>query len=400
MKSFEEIRVDSLAVCQLLYTGRELRSSNVKWSSSTFTRWIGGRRTPSNQTISYDTLRPTPEWVKQMESTSAMMACGMREAAKYLGVDDVHISVGIEDRRRRYCNTESTRCDHDESWYDIMCSNEQRNEFVTDGTGNAQEVLALLLSCLTELDQRKRDSEIVHEIPNTCKSLVLAPTVAAVLFHELVGHGIEECGEELLGRRIGPPSLNVAAANPKRRCHDDEGIEPRRTEFVKEGVVVAGVADRESAPVKRIAPTGTARSASHGKGAKARCTYLEIGEGPIASKHLNEVVEQGLWCTGVLGAHFSGGVANVQVSEARIIESGRIGKRVGRFRFSASLSSLASKLTVICNDAQRGRAARCTKHSESVPTVNTAPTVLLQDVPIISDSCSSCLRRRSYPTLP
>ncbi|MBI3723305.1 TldD/PmbA family protein, partial [bacterium] len=108
-------------------------------------------------------------------------------------------------------------------------------------------------------------------------TVIANPTLAGVFVHEAFGHLSEadfafenEDVQKMmrLGRRFGRSHLNIADSGvedpggdlPGTHRFDDEGVPMKRTQLVKEGVLVGRLHSRETAAKLKEDPTGSARA--------------------------------------------------------------------------------------------------------------------------------------------
>ncbi|MGA2383101.1 MAG: TldD/PmbA family protein [Gemmatimonadales bacterium] len=125
--------------------------------------------------------------------------------------------------------------------------------------------------------------------------VVLDPRLAGVFVHEAFGHLSEadfvyenpQAREMMtLGRRFGSDIVNIgddgsAAGLRGTLPYDDEGTPTRRTELIRNGILVGRLHSRETAAAMGEKPTGNARSISfrHPPIVRMTNTYIEGGSG-------------------------------------------------------------------------------------------------------------------------
>ncbi|MDX0698050.1 metallopeptidase TldD-related protein [Sinorhizobium meliloti] len=208
--------------------------------------------------------------------------------------------------------------------------------------------------------------------------ILLSPTAAGVMFHEIFGHGSEEAWFGAAnGMRAGPHSLSVTARYPGG-SHDDEGVRSNTVILVKDGALANKVRDRcTSGP--HGCPSGLAQVGPHRGTPRARCTHLEVGGGSGSPEALCSAIQGGLQTDDVRLAQIVNGVAVLQLGRARRIETGHLSEPIAPFVIVVSLVSLWEKIAAL-STAMQSRYGYCVKFDDPLLSVIKAPATLLDNV--------------------
>ena len=295
--------------------------------------------------------------------------------------------ITIEKRQRYYQNNEGIKQDLVTTWCSITLAqkNLEHIETVTDGISCIEGVNQIIESCLNELNKRsdlifaqKGKSQLFKK-----ENLVLSPTVAAVLFHELIGHGSEEIDLWTSSfPLVGPKYMQILSKHPNQNGFDDEGVPISEVQLVNNGYMVKFPIDREQVSKNGGYPSGLCQAATHGRSPRVRCTHLKVFGGQTDPEYLIANVNKGIFCFATSGAEFHQGFTVVRVKGARRIENGELGTVVSPFIFIINLPELQYHLTELANDSRIGRSAHCVKYGEAIPTQTQAPSTLLTDIPV------------------
>ncbi len=298
--------------------------------------------------------------------------------------DGLRAVVTVEARRRHYNNSEGTVEERTTLWVDVLVGREGGDRTVNDGTPRLRAVPGILRNAAGMVRETSggagrplRDVGVGH-----AADLLLAPTPAAVLFHELVGHAAEEAVAWKPGRVLGPPHLQVEAYLPRGDPVDAEGVPGARVVLVDGGRAAPAPLDRATALTRSSEPSGLSQAGTHRGVPRVRCSALEVEGGADDVEALRSAAPEVIHCTGVSGARYRNGTAVVDVSEARLLQRGRAGCRVTPFRFVVTLAELGERLTGVASTPRRARSGQCVKEGDPVPAPARVPTVLLADVPV------------------
>ncbi|HEY4028131.1 MAG TPA: TldD/PmbA family protein [Candidatus Dormibacteraeota bacterium] len=169
--------------------------------------------------------------------------------------------------------------------------------------------------------------------------VIFAPGWGGVLFHEACGHLLEadlaaRPGSAFggrLGQEIASPLLTLvddpslaAGAAPQR--FDDEGEPARPTVLVEDGRLAAYLTDRAWARRAGGSSNGHARRLGYAHPVLPRMSNTYVAPGPHGEDEIIRATRRGLLVETVLlgDTDFGSGSFRLRVSEARLVEDGRI----------------------------------------------------------------------------
>lgn len=211
-------------------------------------------------------------------------------------------------------------------------------------------------------------------------SLLLSPTVAAVLLHELLGHGAEEFLPAMEGMSLGSTDLNVTAFHPRRTSMDDLGMSSHPLRIVEHGVVLPQAMGRSRPALL----SGLAQAAWHSGPPLARCTHLGVGPGSGSEADVESLTD-GILCLESSGGELVGRTAYVGVSRARLVRDGAEIDSISPFTFKVSIDELSAKLLAVGSLVVRTRSGWCVKQGQPLVTESECPMLLLDEMSLLAD---------------
>lgn len=361
---YVEQRDDISRRCQLLsLDGRTRLSTEVVATRSTRSLDTGAP-THTTQRIA----QPAVDFGFDVPDLAAFAARLRRDSQ----TTSTEIVVTVQDALRRFRNSQGV----DFEWRSRWCEMTARVQIdgywaqVTDGTDEWQSAEERVGDVISALAARRSQSGLqkicVDEIAPT--EVALAPTVAAVVLHELLGHGSEEAW------RMPPDAVvNASTVHPRRTGFDDEGI-PIRMHAIGGSSSATVIADRGRSPLaSSLTPSGLAQAAIHGGPPHARCTHIEA----VPATPLVTAPYGAIYCDGIAGAEAANGTAIVLIDSAtRRARRGTL-QRVQPFYLFLTSKDLGSDRAFATGPAVLGRSARCVKFGQSLPTQTVAPPLLI-----------------------
>jgi predicted Zn-dependent protease len=382
---FSEQRIDGTAVIGMTQGHGRLYEAAPRVATSVFCRRSS---TAGGSIVSSRAFRAPNE-------TNWVVTRAHEESAQVRNILDrldaqalcITISLFIECSWREYRNSKG----NDETTHRVRTAftlehSDPRVGSLTDAATDIETLeqkLRLGLSSLSDYEEVIR-REGIRAPPKYPVRLLLAPSVAGILCHELFGHGAEE---NWFGFRpnaqFGPASLNIVAHLPVGRCQDDEGVAACDVPLVDSGRLRNAVRDRSTAS-EGVSPSGLAQVNSHHGTPRARCTHLRISSGSMPINQVLRAADFGLHCAHVRDAQVEGGVALLHVGRAQLIEGGRLGPAVAPFAIVTSLASFGAQLAAISTCAEMSREACCVKFDDPLPSEFQAPHFLMSDMPVLS----------------
>lgn len=350
-----------------------------------FQRYMDGSRRWHSQLVdrpgSWDIAEPEPTVINETAARFEELVRGF-DAPGELQALFTHSIL-----HRRYENTEAAYEDFIMGWANFYVEHQSENgcRVLRDGSVEREHLPALFdvaVALLADWDSEYR-AEMAGTLPPR-SNLLLEPSVSAVLFHELVGHASEEFAGSNVGVRVGPDDLSVTAIFPRSATLDDEGVPAIPKKIVAGGILVDDVFDRESAARSHErAPAGLAQAGPHAGPPRARCTHLICrSESESCHRVTAESLDRAVVCHATDGAEYVDGAGVINIEAATEWVGGTVSRAMPPFSFRMTVYDLHHHLVEIGADLGRGRAGDCLKGDQKLPTVNWAPTVLLDGVPL------------------
>jgi TldD protein len=222
--------------------------------------------------------------------------------------------------------------------------------------------------------------------------VIARPEITGLIAHEAFGHGVEAdmfvkgraLAKDYLGKPVASAIVDMYdGASGIEECgsflFDDEGTFATRTHIIKEGVLLAGISDLQSAMALGTSPTGNGRRQAFDHKAYARMTntYIQPGkdrfEDMIASvKHgyLLEKMNSGMEDPKNWGIQ-------LVLSLAREIRDGKLtGKVVAPVVCSGYVPRVLSDISMVSGDFELHGSGYCGKgHKEYVKVSSGGPCI-------------------------
>jgi TldD protein len=228
--------------------------------------------------------------------------------------------------------------------------------------------------------------------------VVLGPGWPGVLLHEAVGHGLEgdfnRKGTSAFSNRIGEQVASslctivddgTLADRRGSLSIDDEGVPAECTTLIEDGVLKGYMQDKMNARLMgtRSTSNGRRESFAHLPMPRMTNTYMLAGEsdpGDILAS-----VDKGLYAV-----NFGGGQVDItsgrfvfSLSEAYLIENGKIGAPVKGATLIGSGPDVMGKISMVGNDLALDQGVGvCGKEGQSVPVGVGQPTLKIDEITV------------------
>jgi TldD protein len=231
-------------------------------------------------------------------------------------------------------------------------------------------------------------------------TVVCNPGLAGVFAHEAFGHLSEadfvyanpQAQEMMvLGRRFGKDILTIAddGSIPGLRGshkYDDEGTPTRRTDLIKNGVLVGRLHSRETAAKMDEQPTGNARATGYRYPPIVRMTNTFIESGETSFEEMIRDVELGIYACDAFGGQTALESFSFSSAYAYMIRDGEIAEMVRDVILSGNLFVTLDHIDAIGDDFQwMRRGGNCGKGQGGLPVGIGSPHVRIRDVLIGGD---------------
>jgi TldD protein len=228
--------------------------------------------------------------------------------------------------------------------------------------------------------------------------VVLGPGWPGVLLHEAVGHGLEgdfnrkgtSAFSNRIGETIASPLCTVVddGTLENRRGSlsvDDEGVPAQCTTLIENGILKGYMQDKMNARLMGTVSTSNGRRESFAHLPMPRMTNTYMLAGESDPQEIIGSVKKGLYA-----ANFGGGQVDItsgrfvfSLSEAYLIENGRIGAPVKGATLIGSGPDVMGKISMVGNDLALDKGVGvCGKEGQSIPVGVGQPTLKIDDITV------------------
>ncbi len=228
--------------------------------------------------------------------------------------------------------------------------------------------------------------------------VVLAAGDSGVLLHEAVGHGLEadfnRKGTSNYTGRIGQPVASplvtvvddgTIASSRGSINVDDEGNLAGRNVLIENGILRGYLHDEISARHFGVSPSGSGRRQTFKDYIMPRMTNTFMLPGDDTPEDIIRSVDRGIYAVS-----YSGGQVNISngdfvfsVTEAYLIENGRVTTPLKNVMLIGNGPDVLSKVTRVANDFRLSDGRwTCGKDGQSVPVGVGMPTVLVSGITV------------------
>jgi TldD protein len=224
--------------------------------------------------------------------------------------------------------------------------------------------------------------------------VVLDPILAGVFCHEAFGHLSEsdfvyenERMKEImvLGTKFGQPYLNIVdgAAVPDLRGsfkYDDEGVPARKTDLIRDGILVGRLHSRETAGKMGEPTSGNARAMDYRFPPIVRMTNTYIEPGKLGFEDIISDIEEGVYARNWFGGTTSMEMFTFSAGEAYMIRNGKVAELLRPVKLTGNLFTTLMNIDALGNDLDFNQGGGCGKGGQMpLPVSNGSPHIRIQD---------------------
>ncbi|BBG24077.1 Zinc metalloprotease TldD [Sulfuracidifex tepidarius] len=252
------------------------------------------------------------------------------------------------------------------------------------------------LNSLVSTLKRRLENQLKGVVPDGGEhTVVLAPDVVGVFSHEAVGHLAEAdlATSGVLfknrGKRIAPENVNVVDSPVVSLeggigyvPYDDEGVEGRKVEIIKGGIVREMLTDRYYSAYLGQRPTGNARAEDYRSPVliRMRNTFIEPGE--MSKDEILQEVKEGYFLVSTLGGETSPeGTFQFGIQEGYRVENGELKEPLRNTGISGYTMETLSRIRRISKNFEMWPGF-CGKGGQSVPVGTGGPYVLVEKMKV------------------
>ena len=228
--------------------------------------------------------------------------------------------------------------------------------------------------------------------------VVLGPGWPGVLLHEAVGHGLEgdfnrkgtSAFSNRIGEQVASPLCTVVddGTIENRRGSlsvDDEGVPAQNTTLIENGILKGYMQDKMNARLMGVQSTSNGRRESFAHLPMPRMTNTYMLAGESDPGEIIASVDKGLYAV-----NFGGGQVDItsgrfvfSLSEAYLIENGKIGAAVKGATLIGSGPEVMSKISMVGNDLALDQGVGvCGKEGQSLPVGVGQPSLKIDEITV------------------
>ena len=228
--------------------------------------------------------------------------------------------------------------------------------------------------------------------------VVLGPGWPGVLLHEAVGHGLEgdfnrkgtSAFSNRIGEKVASPLCTIVddGTIENRRGSlsiDDEGVPAQNTTLIENGILKGYMQDKMNARLMGVQSTSNGRRESFAHLPMPRMTNTYMLAGESDPGEIIASVEKGLYAV-----NFGGGQVDItsgrfvfSLSEAYLIENGKIGAPLKGATLIGSGPDVMSKISMVGNDLALDQGVGvCGKEGQSLPVGVGQPSLKIDEITV------------------
>jgi TldD protein len=271
------------------------------------------------------------------------------------------------------------------------------------GAGSSDD-FDVILGLEGKLREACRTAEALIDAP-TIKSgkytLIADPHLAGTFVHEAFGH-ISEAEKVYENKRLlelmkigtvfGRPILNIydtglTSGSRGMILYDEEGVEAKKTDLIREGRLVGRLHTRETAGRLGEEATGSARAINYHFPPIPRMRNTCIGQGESTFEEMISDIDEGVYALNAMGGQAEE-MFTFTAGKAYMIRKGKIEEMVKNVTISGSLFETLKNIDMIGNDfTQVEGGGGCGKGDGwkfqfPLPVANGSPHIRIRDVVI------------------
>jgi TldD protein len=228
--------------------------------------------------------------------------------------------------------------------------------------------------------------------------VVLAPGDSGILLHEAVGHGLEadfnRKGTSNYTGRVGKKvagELCTVVDDPTFLQSrgtinvDDEGLEPKTSVLIENGILRGYMQDRLSARHFQVDPTGNGRRESFACAPMPRMTNTVLLAGPHDPEEIVKSVKRGVYAKTFGGGQvdISNGDFVFSLTESYLIEDGKITAPLKGVNLIGNGPETLDQVTMLGTDVELSDGIwTCGKDGQSVPVGVGCPTIKIAKITV------------------
>ncbi len=301
-----------------------------------------------------------------------------------------------------YLNSEGSRLTYDRSYCGVALSSVARdgsviqpfNDSISGYSGF--EIVEGLDEKAESVVKTAVDLLKAESVPGGTYRIITDPKLTGVFVHEAFGH-LSEADfvyeneqmqkQMVLGRKYGPENLNIVDYGNMPECSgyipfDDEGVLPRESFLIKQGILSGRLHSRETAVRMEEEPSGNARAISVTKQPLVRMTNTYIDNGPFSREDLFSEMDNGIYAVDVIGGQTNLEMFTFTAGYGYEINRGKKKKMYRDIVLSGNVFTTLNNIAMIGNDRKMyGGLGGCGKGGQGpLPVSFGGPHMLIDNV--------------------
>ncbi len=227
-------------------------------------------------------------------------------------------------------------------------------------------------------------------------NVILNQNLAGVFTHEAFGHFSEadliennpSMREKMrLGARIGVEILNIIddPTIPNQLGfyrYDDEGVEAKPVQLLKNGILTGRLHSRRSAMAFREPINGHCVAEDYRYPPIIRMGTIFIQPGNKTFEELLEILGDGLYLCDAMGGQTSGENFTFAAQYGYLVKNGRISDLIRNINISGNLYQTLNDIQAVGNDLKLGEIGGCGKGQTNIRSCYGAPHILVKNAVI------------------
>ena len=232
------------------------------------------------------------------------------------------------------------------------------------------------------------------ECPSGKMPVVIGNGFGGVIFHEACGHGLEASSVSKnlsvfsgkKGQKVASDIVNAfddgtIEGGWGSGNFDDEGNKTRRTQLIKNGVLMNYLVDNFNGRAMNEPGNGACRRESYKYQPTSRMSNTFIGNGTSTKEEIIAATKFGLYAKSLGGGSVNPatGDFNFAVNEGYLVEDGKITKPVKGATLIGNGASILFNIDMIANNLRREQ-GMCGASSGSIPADVGQPTIRVKSI--------------------
>jgi TldD protein len=230
--------------------------------------------------------------------------------------------------------------------------------------------------------------------PNGKMPVVLNSGFGGVIFHEACGHGLEATSvarnlsvfSNKIGQKVASDLVTYIDDGTIKNGWgssniDDEGNKTQKNTLIENGVLKSYMIDKLNSRRMGMKPTGSSRRQSYTLAPTSRMTNTYIDNGKSTANEIISNTEKGLFAKSLSGGQVNPttGEFNFNVSNAYLIENGKITKPVKGALLIGRGAKIIQKVDMVANDLKHNE-GMCGSVSGNIPVGVGQPTLRVSEI--------------------